>query len=91
MEPSPQHVTQLLVAWSSGDQAARDELMPVVYEELRRLAHHYMKTGASRAHLANIGAGKRSIPPASGSNEHSVAEPRTLFRYCCSINATDPG
>lgn len=40
---SPQHVTQLLVAWSSGDQAARDELMPLVYEELRRLAHHYLK------------------------------------------------
>lgn len=40
---SPQHVTQLLVAWSSGDQAARDELMPLVYEELRRLAHHYLR------------------------------------------------
>ena len=37
--PSPQQVTQLLVAWGGGDQAARDELMPLVYEELRRLAH----------------------------------------------------
>ena len=35
---SPQQVTQLLVAWSDGDQAARDELMPLVYEELRKLA-----------------------------------------------------
>jgi RNA polymerase sigma factor (TIGR02999 family) len=43
MESSPQHVTQLLVAWSSGDEAARDELMPLVYEELRRLAHHYLR------------------------------------------------
>lgn len=40
---SPQQVTQLLVAWSDGDQAARDELMPLVYEELRRLAHKYMR------------------------------------------------
>jgi RNA polymerase sigma factor (TIGR02999 family) len=39
MAASPQQVTQLLVAWSGGDQAARDELMPLVYEELRRLAH----------------------------------------------------
>jgi RNA polymerase sigma-70 factor (ECF subfamily) len=39
MVPSPQQVTQLLVAWGGGDQAARDELMPLVYEELRRLAH----------------------------------------------------
>jgi|SRR2546427_10051076 len=38
----PQQVTQLLVAWSDGDQTARDELIPLVYEELHRLAHHYM-------------------------------------------------
>jgi len=38
-DPSPQQVTQLLVAWGGGDRAALDELMPLVYEELRRLAH----------------------------------------------------
>lgn len=42
MEPSPQQVTQLLVAWGAGDRAALDELMPLVYEELRRLAHKCM-------------------------------------------------
>lgn len=42
MTASPKGVTQLLVAWSDGDAAARDELMPLVYEELRRLAHRYM-------------------------------------------------
>lgn len=41
-DTSPKGVTQLLVAWSDGDAAARDELMPLVYEELRRLAHRYM-------------------------------------------------
>lgn len=40
--PSPDEVTQLLVDWSNGDKAALDKLMPLVYEELRRLAHHYM-------------------------------------------------
>src|SRR5436190_3380193 len=35
-------VTKLLMDWSSGNQAALDRLMPVVEEELRRLAHHYM-------------------------------------------------
>lgn len=43
MNPSPHEVTQLLVAWTNGDQSARDELMSVVYQELHRLAHHYMK------------------------------------------------
>ena len=42
MTPSPNEVTQLLVAWSNGDRAARDEIMPLVYDELRRLAHRYM-------------------------------------------------
>ena len=40
--PSPQ-VTQLLVAWGKGDELAGDQLMSLVYEELHRLAHRYMK------------------------------------------------
>ncbi len=39
---SPQRVTQLLAHWSEGDEAALGELTPLVYEELRRLAHHFM-------------------------------------------------
>jgi RNA polymerase sigma factor (TIGR02999 family) len=37
-----QAVTELLVAWGEGDKAALDELMPVVYDELRRLAQNYL-------------------------------------------------
>ena len=40
---SPHRVTQLLQQWSQGDDSALAELTPLVYEELRRLAHHYMK------------------------------------------------
>jgi len=36
-------VTQLLVDWSGGNQAAHDELMPLVYDELRRLARRHMR------------------------------------------------
>lgn len=36
-------VTELLVAWSNGNQAARDQLMGVVYDELHRLARRYMR------------------------------------------------
>jgi RNA polymerase sigma-70 factor, ECF subfamily len=43
MDGSPNEVTQLLVAWSDGDEAARDRLMPLVYDELHRLAHQYMR------------------------------------------------
>jgi RNA polymerase sigma-70 factor (ECF subfamily) len=46
---SPHRVTQLLAEWSNGDGAALAELTPLVYEELRRLAHHYME-GQRRDH-----------------------------------------
>ena len=40
--PAPD-VTQLLVSWSHGDQAALERLMPLVYGELRRLASAYLR------------------------------------------------
>ncbi len=36
-------VSRLLSAWSQHDPTARDALVPIIYGELRRLAHHYMK------------------------------------------------
>lgn len=36
-------VTQLLVRWRAGDRAALEALMPLVYDELRRLAHYYLR------------------------------------------------
>lgn len=36
-------VTELLLRWRSGDQQALDALMPLVYKELRQLAHHYLR------------------------------------------------
>ena len=41
--PGPEEVSQLLRDWSNGDQAALDKVMPVVYQELHRMAHHYMR------------------------------------------------
>ncbi|MEP6912854.1 MAG: sigma-70 family RNA polymerase sigma factor [bacterium] len=41
--PSPDEVTQLLLDWSNGNHSALDSLMPLVDQELRRLAHHYMR------------------------------------------------
>jgi len=43
MATSPNEITQLLVAWGNGDQAALDQLMPLVYSELHRLAHRHIK------------------------------------------------
>jgi len=40
--PSEKEVTRLLIAWSNGDQAALEQLTPLVYSELHRLAHRYL-------------------------------------------------
>jgi len=43
MTPSSQSITQLLIEWRDGDQTALDRLIPLVHQELRRLAHSYLK------------------------------------------------
>jgi RNA polymerase sigma factor (TIGR02999 family) len=42
MTPSPEEVTRLLVDWGNGNVGALEQLTPLVYEELRRLAHQHM-------------------------------------------------
>jgi RNA polymerase sigma factor (TIGR02999 family) len=42
MEPSSHEITQLLCAWSEGEEGALDKLIPLVYQELHRLARRYM-------------------------------------------------
>jgi RNA polymerase sigma-70 factor (ECF subfamily) len=39
---SPHEVTRLLQAWRTGDESALEQLMPLVYDELHRLARRYM-------------------------------------------------
>ena len=38
----PLQITQLLVEWGKGDRAALDRIMPLVHNELHRIAHRYM-------------------------------------------------
>lgn len=42
--PAREQISQLLQAWAGPDPAARDALVPIVYAELHRLAHHYMRS-----------------------------------------------
>src|SRR5215210_2684971 len=42
--PQSNQVTRLLLDWSQGDKAALDQLMPLVYQELKNLASRYLKS-----------------------------------------------
>ncbi|HEY7545248.1 MAG TPA: sigma-70 family RNA polymerase sigma factor [Blastocatellia bacterium] len=41
--PAADQITQKLIAWGRGDRAALDELIPAVYQELRRMADRYLR------------------------------------------------
>jgi RNA polymerase sigma factor (TIGR02999 family) len=41
-QPSSEEITQLLLAWGDGDKSALERLMPLVYEEMRKIARRYM-------------------------------------------------
>lgn len=47
--PIPSNFTQMVTEWRDGDPRALERLTPLVYDELRRLARHYMKS--ERAHF----------------------------------------
>jgi len=47
MAQSPEEITVLLKAWRNGNRDALDKLMPLVYEDLRRIAHRYITRQAA--------------------------------------------
>lgn len=47
MAPQPEVITRLLRDWSNGDKQALDQLMPLVYDQLRRLASRYLNSERS--------------------------------------------
>src|SRR5450755_4193872 len=51
--PPDHNITQLLIKWGSGDKTALDELIPLVYDELRKLAASYLRrrSGSSTCKL----------------------------------------
>jgi tetratricopeptide (TPR) repeat protein len=53
--PASNEVTRLLIDWGDGNQAAMDELLPLVYDELRRLAGRYMRR-EGRDHTLQVSA-----------------------------------
>ena len=43
IDDAPQQITERLIAWNSGDAAARDDVIRGVYDELRRMANRYLR------------------------------------------------
>ena len=71
MEPPAIQITQLLQSWSHGDEAAIDKLMPLVYDELHRMARRYMsneKPDHTLQAIALVNEAYLRLVDASGAN-----------------------
>ena len=66
----PQEVTQLLRAWGSGDEQALEKLMPLVYRQLRQVAHRYMAGERSGHVLQTSALGWLVLPDFAGVLAH---------------------
>lgn len=55
MASAPSEVTRLLQRWSTGDEHARDQLIPLVYDRLRQLAHQRLRNGPAERSLNTTG------------------------------------
>lgn len=55
MPDAPSEITSLLQRWSAGEQRARDQLIPLVYERLRQLAHNRLRDAPAENSLNTTG------------------------------------
>jgi RNA polymerase sigma factor (TIGR02999 family) len=74
----PGEITRLLAEWSGGNQAALDNLVPIVYDELRRLASNYMH-GERTDHLLQTTALVHEAYLRLIDREHVSCQTRTQF------------
>lgn len=89
--PAPHEVSELLFAWSNGNEAARDELIPLVYSELHRLAKKYLnreRLGHTLQPTALVHEALHTPRP----TESSRLEEQGAFLRCRgATDAPDPG
>ncbi len=90
MPRSAQEITNLLKEWSGGNQTALEQLLPLVHEELRRLAHQYMQR-EEPGHMLQTTALVNEAFKAGRSKAGELAEPIALLRYCRPVDAPHPG
>jgi len=81
MSQTPEDVTSMLVQWEKGDREALDRLMPVVYDELHRMAERYVRRERSDNTLQPLIAVNsifwRWIRHSKNSPVRSAAEPNS--------------
>ena len=89
LTPSAYNVTELLLAWRSGDKGALERLMPVVYQELRRLA----EVASGERSIIRSSRRRSSMKRTCGSSVRVIrnGKPSAFLRVRRPIDAPDSG
>ena len=75
----------MLAAWRNGDQQALDKLMPLVYDELRHLAHRYMKRQRDGQTLQTTAVVHEAYLRLAGRNEVHWQNRAHFFAVCAQM------
>ena len=78
-------VTDLLHRWSGGDEAALQQLMPLVYDELKRMAGYYLKLEAPQPSLTSTAIVHEAYLRMAGSAQLDLADRRHFFAVASRI------
>lgn len=92
MSPTPEagaDITRLLQVWSEGDERAFEQLIPLVYGELHRMALRHLR-GEQRHVSLQATAGERSLPPSARVERRTVAESSSLLWCVGGDDAASP-
>ena len=84
-------ITKLLKDWSGGDSTALDRVIPLVYDELHRLAHQHMRRERAGHLLQTSALINEAYLRLMEQPELNLREPYALLWHCSTFNATDTG
>jgi RNA polymerase sigma factor (TIGR02999 family) len=85
MEPSGHEVTQLLMAWCEGDESALEKLIPLVYDELHRMAHRYMSRQESGHTLQTTALVHEAYLRLANARQLSFENRAKFFALCAQV------
>jgi RNA polymerase sigma factor (TIGR02999 family) len=85
MAREPEQITGLLQAWRDGDRDALDQLVPMVYDELRRIAHRYMRRQAAGQTLQTTAVVHEAYMRLAGQDEIAWQNRAHFYGVCAQV------
>ena len=85
MTQTSQELSRLLIAWRDGDQDALSRIMPLVYDELRHLAHRYVRQQPNEQTLQTTALVHEAYLRLAGRNEVDWQSRAHFFAVCAQV------